>query len=435
MTDPAWEKPRRVTVLVDNDSWILPYAERLVREVSQTGDTAQLVRRSDDLPEGDVAFLLGCVRIVPSRLMNRSRINLVVHASDLPRGRGFSPMTWQILEGRNTIPICLFVAARDVDSGPVIFRDTITLKGTEVCEEWRIVVGERTLKICKRYLNEPAPPAEKTQLEEATFYPRRTQYDSRLDPNKTIAEQFGDGGSLFSCSRTSEPIRFWTHSSHERRQRDSLPRRGDQAVECRGVRAARARPWGTLATGDGPSHSRRRRRSLELRYVFFPHWSWTVPDDVLAAAECVCFHMTDVPYGRSGSPLQNLIARGHTETRLSALRMVPELDAGPVYMKRDLLLEGTAHEIFERCARLTFDMIEEIVVDQPEPVPQSGTPVIFSRRRPVESRLPRSGTPAAIYDHIRMLDAERYPRAFLDYGDFRLELRDARLKDDTVDAP
>ena len=175
-------------------------------------------------------------------------------------------------------------------------------------------------------------------------------------------------------------------------------------------------------------------RTLKPRYVFFPHWSWTVQDDVLAAAECVCFHMTDVPYGRGGSPLQNLVSRGHTETKLSALRMVPELDAGPVYMKRDLSLEGAAHEVFGRCARLTFDMIEEIVVDQPEPVPQSGTPVIFSRRRPEESRLPRSGTPAAIYDHIRMLDAEGYPRAFLDHGDFRLEFRDARLKDDTVEA-
>ena len=175
-------------------------------------------------------------------------------------------------------------------------------------------------------------------------------------------------------------------------------------------------------------------RSLQPQYVFFPHWSWTVPDDVLATGECVCFHMTDVPYGRGGSPLQNLIARGHTETRLSALRMVPELDAGPVYIKRDLSLEGAAHEIFERCARLTFDMIEEIVVDQPEPVPQSGTPVIFSRRRPEESRLPRNETPAAIFDHIRMLDAEGYPRAFLDYGDFRLEFRDARLEDDEVDA-
>ena len=175
-------------------------------------------------------------------------------------------------------------------------------------------------------------------------------------------------------------------------------------------------------------------RTLDPRYVFFPHWSWTVPDDVLAAAECVCFHMTDVPYGRGGSPLQNLVSRGHTETKLSALRMVPELDAGSVYMKRDLSLEGAAHEVFGRCARLTFDMIEEIVIDQPEPVPQSGTPVIFSRRRPEESRLPRSGTPAAIYDHIRMLDAEGYPRAFLDHGDFRLEFRDAHLKDDTVEA-
>ena len=175
-------------------------------------------------------------------------------------------------------------------------------------------------------------------------------------------------------------------------------------------------------------------QALKPRYVFFPHWSWTVPDDVLVATECVCFHMTDVPYGRGGSPLQNLVSRGHTETKLSALRMVPELDAGPVYIKRALSLEGAAHEVFGRCARLTFDMIEEIVVGQPEPVPQSGTPVIFSRRRPEESRLPRGGTPAAICDHIRMLDAEGYPRAFLDHGDFRLEFRDARLKGDTVEA-
>ncbi len=174
--------------------------------------------------------------------------------------------------------------------------------------------------------------------------------------------------------------------------------------------------------------------SLEPRYIFFPHWSWTVPDDVLAAAECVCFHMTDVPYGRGGSPLQNLIARGHTETKLSALRMVPELDAGPVYLKRDLSLEGAAHEIFGRCAHLTFDMIEEIVARQPDPVPQSGAPQLFSRRRPEESRLPQGGTPTAIYDHIRMLDAEGYPRAFLDHGDLRLEFRDARLKDNRVDA-
>ena len=120
-------------------------------------------------------------------------------------------------------------------------------------------------------------------------------------------------------------------------------------------------------------------RSLKPRYVFFPHWSWKVPDDLVAAAECVCFHMTDVPFGRGGSPLQNLVVRGHAETKISALRMVSEVDAGPVYMKRSVSLEGAAHEIFERCARTIFDMMEEIVVEQPEPVPQSGTPVVFPR--------------------------------------------------------
>ena len=61
--------------------------------------------------------------------------------------------------------------------------------------------------------------------------------------------------------------------------------------------------------------------SLKPRYIFFPHWSWIVPEDILNNAECVCFHMSDVPYGRGGSPLQNLIVRGHKNTKITALRM------------------------------------------------------------------------------------------------------------------
>ena len=175
-------------------------------------------------------------------------------------------------------------------------------------------------------------------------------------------------------------------------------------------------------------------RSLKPRYVFFPHWSWKVPKVILAVTECVCFHMTDVPFGRGGSPLQNLIVRGHTETKVSALRMVSETDAGPVYMKRALSLEGAAQEIFVRCARTVFEMIGEIVVDRPEPIPQTGAPVVFSRRRPSESRLPHGGSFRAVYDHIRMLDAEGYPNACLDYGEFRIEFRGARFRDGKLEA-
>lgn len=77
-----------------------------------------------------------------------------------------------------------------------------------------------------------------------------------------------------------------------------------------------------------------RLREIAPRTIFFPHWSYLIPPAIHEGWECIIFHMTDLPYGRGGSPLQNLIQRGHRETMLTALRCVAELDAGPIYLKR-----------------------------------------------------------------------------------------------------
>jgi len=74
-----------------------------------------------------------------------------------------------------------------------------------------------------------------------------------------------------------------------------------------------------------------RIKEISPRFIFFLHWSWKVPIEIINDWECVCFHMTDVPYGRGGSPLQNLIVRGYSEIKLTALRMVKAFDAGLVY--------------------------------------------------------------------------------------------------------
>lgn len=175
-------------------------------------------------------------------------------------------------------------------------------------------------------------------------------------------------------------------------------------------------------------------RRIAPRYIFFPHWSWIVPSGILAAAECVCFHMTDVPYGRGGSPLQNLLVRGHSETVISALRMTDVLDGGPVYRKTPLDLRGSAQQIFERAAMAIAEMIEQIALDEPTPVAQSGTIVDFERRQPWQSELPHDGSLARCYDHIRMLDAESYPRAFIDHGGFRLEFSDSQYSNGELTA-
>jgi methionyl-tRNA formyltransferase len=170
------------------------------------------------------------------------------------------------------------------------------------------------------------------------------------------------------------------------------------------------------------------------RYIFFPHWSHIVPRTIVETHECVCFHMTDLPYGRGGSPLQNLIERGHTQTALTALRMTEVLDGGPVYGKRPLALDGSAEEIFARAAGLIAEMIGWIAASEPVPQPQEGTPTPFQRRKPAQSRLPLGVGAEKLYDHIRMLDAPGYPKAYLEHDGWRLEFDSARLSDGIVEA-
>ena len=177
-----------------------------------------------------------------------------------------------------------------------------------------------------------------------------------------------------------------------------------------------------------------RLSALDPAYVFFPHWSLYIPPDIYETFPCIVFHMTDLPFGRGGSPLQNLIARGIYETRLSAIRCSREMDAGDVYLKRPLSLWGSAEEIYLRAAELSKEMMIEIATKDIRPVPQEGEAVVFRRRKPEEGDLASLDSLERAFDFIRMLDAETYPPAFLDVGNFHLAFRRAALRDGFLEA-
>lgn len=166
---------------------------------------------------------------------------------------------------------------------------------------------------------------------------------------------------------------------------------------------------------------------INPRYIFFLHWSWLVAEDIIENYECVCFHMTDVPFGRGGSPLQNLIVRGHKSTKLTALRMTDKFDAGPVYLKKPMSLAGRAQQVYKRAMDLSCEMIKEIIIKNPKPKEQKGKAVIFKRRTPQQSEIPQLKNLQGFYDFIRMLDADGYPKAFLKYKGFLLEFSAAEL--------
>ena len=176
--------------------------------------------------------------------------------------------------------------------------------------------------------------------------------------------------------------------------------------------------------------------SIKPEWIMVPHWSHIIKKEIWESSKTVIFHMTDLPYGRGGSPLQNLIKRGHKHTVISALQCREEMDAGDIYFKENLDLHGTAEEIFIRADRTIENMIIKLVCENPIPVSQSGDVTRFVRRKPSQSNLSecQDGDLCQWYDHIRMLDAEGYPHAFLEANGMKLEFRRVSRRKDGLHA-
>lgn len=179
-----------------------------------------------------------------------------------------------------------------------------------------------------------------------------------------------------------------------------------------------------------------RIRTIRPIYLFFPHWSWMIPREIYENYKCIVFHMTDVPYGRGGSPLQNLISRRIYDTKISAIRAGEEYDAGGVYLKSSLnLRSGNAEDIYRKASKIVFfQMIPRILKTRPAPRCQRGKVVTFRRRTPAESDIMRSRVTniADLYDFIRMLDAEGYPKAFVKKGTVKIDFSGIIKRDNKV---
>ena len=180
-----------VNVIVDNDSWILKYAHQFASWCISENHNVVFCRTHDQIGQADISFFLGCVHIASEETLLKSKLNLVVHESDLPKGRGFAPMAWQILEGKSSITVSLIEAANgDVDSGAIFGQSKIELQGHELADEWRYLQGQETVNLCTNFIQNYPNYKVKDQVGIPTFFHRREPRDSVLDITKSIEDQF-----------------------------------------------------------------------------------------------------------------------------------------------------------------------------------------------------------------------------------------------------
>jgi methionyl-tRNA formyltransferase len=180
-----------INILTDNkNSWFLPYGHLLTEKLNAMGHDTIYVSEAGSLREGDICFLLSCLKILKKKTLILNKHNIVVHGSDLPRGKGFSPVQWQILEGRNEIPITLFEAVEELDDGPWYLKDTLILKGPELYDEIHHLLGMKIVDMCISYVQNHETLKPVKQTGDSSFYPRRTEKDDMIDPQKSVVELF-----------------------------------------------------------------------------------------------------------------------------------------------------------------------------------------------------------------------------------------------------
>jgi len=171
-------------------------------------------------------------------------------------------------------------------------------------------------------------------------------------------------------------------------------------------------------------------KSFKPDLIFFPHWNWLVEKEIFAKFKCIVFHTAPLPYGRGGSPIQNLILRGHKVSPVCALKMSNELDKGPIYDKEEISLEGNLSEIFKRLDSAVNALIKRLIHHLPTPIKQTGVGKIFKRLGNKDNEISFDTTFEKTYDTVRMLDDPSYPSAYLSLKNIFIEFSEVNRKND-----
>ena len=161
----------------------------------------ELVERRAELGSGDILFLISCNEIIRREVRERFGKVLVIHASDVPEGRGFAPLNWQILEGRNRVTVTLLEAADKVDSGDVWAKHDMYFEGHETFAElfeklFDVEIALMDFAVANYGSIEPRP-----QPEGGSYYRRRTPEDGVVSVEHRLME-------IFDLLRVSDPERY-----------------------------------------------------------------------------------------------------------------------------------------------------------------------------------------------------------------------------------
>jgi methionyl-tRNA formyltransferase len=182
----------KVSIIVSNiEHPVYPFMKEWVD--SRSHIDAEIVNNTKGLRDtGEFLFLVSCSDIINQEVRSRFSHCLVLHASDLPEGRGWSPHIWGIINGENRLTLSLLEAEDNVDSGRIWLKTVINLDGSELFGEINNKLFSAEVELIDRAVNEheKITPYEQDSDIYPNYFPKRVPEDSRININDSILNQF-----------------------------------------------------------------------------------------------------------------------------------------------------------------------------------------------------------------------------------------------------
>lgn len=185
---------------------------------------------------------------------------------------------------------------------------------------------------------------------------------------------------------------------------------------------------------DSPDKLNYIQKSYTSGVVLFPHWSWKIPSEILKKFVCIGFHPTDLPFGRGGSPFQNLVRKGINETVITSFLISDQMDAGDILHKSAFKMPQTKIDlIIKAYANVIEDQIRILMENTIKPRKQVGEVAHFSR---ISNNLLdfEKMELDQIFNEIRMVDGVGYTPAKIEYTNHTLFFSEASLEDGCLTA-
>ena len=141
----------KVACLLDNtNNWAEQYIKKSSLIKKNKKYSFKIFKNFRKIKDYEIVFIINYTKILNSSFLKKNRLNLIIHASNLPKGKGFAPLQWQILEKKNKISFCLLEAAKKFDSGRIFLKDHVQFKGNELYEEIRYLEAKVIIKMIKK---------------------------------------------------------------------------------------------------------------------------------------------------------------------------------------------------------------------------------------------------------------------------------------------